>query len=78
MVNIALFGATGACGSFFLEHALAANHSIVMLARIPSEVSITNDNLKVVQGDAPSDQDVKAVCEGCDVVVSCTGNSKNK
>jgi hypothetical protein len=31
----------------------------------------------VVQGDAKSVQDVKAVCEGCDVVVCCTGNSKN-
>jgi len=76
MVKIALFGGTGGCGSAFLNFALEAGHSIALQARTPSKVTVTHENLKVVQGDGTSAEDVLAVCEGCDVVVSCAGSAR--
>jgi uncharacterized protein YbjT (DUF2867 family) len=76
MVKVALFGGTGGCGSAFLEYALAAKHSIVLQARTPSKVTTTDENLKVIQGDGTSADDVLKACEGCDVVVSCAGSSR--
>lgn len=58
-----------------MEHVIATNqHSIVMLARNASKVE-KRENLTVIQGDATSLSDVKAVCKDCDVVVSCAGNN---
>eukprot|EP00584_Thalassiosira_punctigera_P001786 CAMPEP_0172540806 /NCGR_PEP_ID=MMETSP1067-20121228/11736_1 /TAXON_ID=265564 ORGANISM="Thalassiosira punctigera, Strain Tpunct2005C2" /NCGR_SAMPLE_ID=MMETSP1067 /ASSEMBLY_ACC=CAM_ASM_000444 /LENGTH=48 /DNA_ID= /DNA_START= /DNA_END= /DNA_ORIENTATION= len=48
MVKVALFGGTGGCGSAFADYALEANHSVVLLARTPSKVEITHDNLNVI------------------------------
>merc|ERR1719343_1411020 len=75
MVKIALLGGTGGCGSAFLQHALAANHTVVLQARTPSKVTTQHANATVVQGDGTSAEDVKAVCAGCDVVVSCAGGA---
>ncbi len=74
MTKIALLGGTGGCGSAFLEYALAANHSIVLVARTPSKVTHTHDNLTVVQGDGTVSQDVIDACAGCDMVVCCAGS----
>ena len=76
MVNIALFGGTGAVGSAFAEYALEAKHSVVLQARTPTKVKITHEKLQIVQGDGTSSDDVVAICEGCDVIVSCAGNSR--
>ena len=73
MVKIGLIGGTGGCGSAFLKHAIEANHSVVVQARTPSKVTMTHDNLTVVQGDGTSAEDVLALCAGCDVIVSCAG-----
>lgn len=76
MMKIGLLGGTGGCGSAFLKHALEANHSVVVQARTPSKVTITHENLTVVQGDGTSAGDVHALCAGCDVVVSCAGSGR--
>mmetsp|Transcript_10890 Transcript_10890/g.23081 ORF Transcript_10890/g.23081 Transcript_10890/m.23081 type:complete len:201 (-) Transcript_10890:113-715(-) len=76
MAKITLFGGTGGCGSAFLTHALEAKHSVVLQARTPSKVTVTHENLTVVQGDGTSAEDVMAVCAGSDVVVSCAGSSR--
>jgi len=75
MTKIALLGGTGGCGSAFLEYALAANHSIVLLARTPSKVKLTHANLTVVQGDGTVSQDVMDVCAGCDIVICAAGSA---
>ena len=74
-MKIALLGGTGGCGSAFLEYALAANHSIVLLARTPSKVTLTHDRLTIVQGDGTVSQNVIDACAGCDVVVCCAGSA---
>jgi len=76
MVKIGLFGGTGGCGSAFLKYALEANHMITLQARTPSKVTVSHENLSVVQGDGTSAEDVLALCAGCDVVVSCAGSSR--
>ena len=73
-MKIALLGGTGGCGSAFLQFALKANHSVVLQARTPSKVTTTHDNLKVVQGDGTSAEDVLALCANVDIVVSCAGS----
>ena len=74
-MKIALLGGTGGCGSAFLEYALAANHSLVLLARTPSKVSQSHENLTILKGDGTSGDNVKDLCQGCDVVVCCAGSA---
>lgn len=77
MVKIALLGGTGGCGSAFLQYALDAGHTIVMLARSPSKVTTTHQNLIVVEGDGTNAKDVSLLCsDGVDVLVSCAGSAR--
>ena len=73
MVKIALLGGTGGCGSALVEYALAAGHSVVLMARTPSKITTTHEHLQVVQGDGTSAEDVLAFSDGCGVMVSCIG-----
>ena len=76
MVTIALLGATGGCGSAFLKYALEAGHTVRAQARTPSKVTTKHGKLTVIKGDATSADDVAALCEGCEVAVSCAGSAK--
>ena len=74
--TIALLGGTGACGKAFCEKVLSSsNHKIRLLARTPSKISTKNSNLEVIEGDGTSFDDVDKLIKGCDMVVSCAGNS---
>ena len=53
-MNLTVLGATGPTGTQLVEQALAAGHHVTALARSPEKLTITNPNLHVVQGDAPT------------------------
>lgn len=74
-MKIALFGATGAVGGYFLNKALAAGHEVTALVRSPKKLG-DQPNLRVVKGNVKEASDVQSVINQADVVVSCLGNVK--
>ncbi len=74
--TIALFGGTGRTGKHVLEQALAAGHSVRMLARRPEAVAEASDRLVVVAGDVLDPAAVDETIKGADVVVSVFGQVK--
>ena len=74
-MKIALFGATGAVGGYFLNKALAAGHEVTALVRSPEKLG-AQPNLRAVKGDVTDTSDVQSVINQTDVVVSCLGNVK--
>lgn len=74
--TIALFGGTGRTGKHVLEQALAAGHSVRMLARRPEAVAEASDRLIVVAGDVLDAAAVEETIKGADVVVSVFGQVK--
>jgi putative NADH-flavin reductase len=76
-MNIAVFGATGGTGRETTKQALAQGHAVTVLARTPSKLDISNDNLTIVQGDVLDQATVDQVVAGQDVVVVSLGNTPN-
>ena len=74
-MQIALFGATGAVGGYFLNKALSAGHEVTALVRSPEKLG-SQPNLRAVKGDVTDASDVQSVIDQADVVVSCLGNVK--
>jgi putative NADH-flavin reductase len=74
-MKIALFGATGAVGGYFLNKALAGGHEVTALVRSPEKLG-AQPNLRAVKGDVTDASDVQSVIDQADVVVSCLGNVK--
>lgn len=74
--TIALFGGTGRTGKHVLDQALAAGHSVRMLARRPEAVAVASDHLVVIGGDVLDAATVAETVKGADVVVSVFGHVK--
>lgn len=75
-MKIIVFGATGGVGKWVLEQGLKAGHEITAFVRTPQKVTITHENLAVVQGDAFDKEAVSAAIAGHEAVISCLGSSK--
>lgn len=76
MKRIALFGLTGKTGMEFLKLALEKEWQITALARNPEKLRLKHPRLEVIKGDVLNAKDVRAVVEGCDLVVSLFGHVK--
>ena len=63
-MKIIVFGATGGVGKWVLEQGLKAGHEITAFVRTPQKVTITHENLAVVQGDAFDKEAVSAAIAG--------------
>jgi putative NADH-flavin reductase len=74
-VKIALFGATGAVGNYFVNKSLAAGYEVIALVCSPEKLD-AQPNLRAVKGDVTDAADVQGVIDQADVVVSCRGNVK--
>lgn len=72
-MKIIVFGATGGVGKWVLEQGLKAGHEITAFVRTPQKVTITHENLAVVQGDAFDKEAVSAAIAGHEAVISCLG-----
>ena len=76
-MHIALFGGSGRTGVAFVPKAVAAGHTISLLARSPEKVAYSDAGLKVIEGDVLDQASVRSVVEGSDAVVSLLGHTKN-
>ena len=74
--SLLVFGATGQTGQHFTRLALEAGHSVRALARTPSKLAMTHDDLDVVQGsmDQVDDTALDALLEGVDAVAMMVGD----
>lgn len=74
-MQLAVFGATGGVGRQFVEQALAAGHSVCVLARDPAKVSLQHERLTVVGGNVLDRSAVEHTLEGADAVFVSLGNT---
>jgi uncharacterized protein YbjT (DUF2867 family) len=72
-MNLTVLGATGATGVQLVEQAIAAGHRVTALARSAENLTLTNPNLHVVQGDATDRAVVSQAMKGADAVISVLG-----
>ena len=56
-----------------VKQALAANHTVTALVRNPAKMTLIHDNLKVVEADIFSAENLKQQLGGQDAVLSCLG-----
>jgi putative NADH-flavin reductase len=70
-MKIAMFGATGTCGTPLLAATLDAGHEVHVLARAPHKV--TRTDARVTPGDALDRAAVATAVAGCDAVLSTLG-----
>ncbi|AJY73668.1 NAD(P)-dependent oxidoreductase [Paenibacillus beijingensis] len=71
--KIAIIGGTGKVGRYIVKQALAEGYSVRMLARNPDRVTISDERLEVVKGDAQDSKAVSAALQDCDVVINAFG-----
>lgn len=76
MTTIAIFGGSGRTGRLVVEQALAAGHTVRLLARTPASVPPQGPAVQVVQGDVLDQAAVARVVEGSDAVISVFGQVK--
>ena len=75
--TIALFGGTGRTGRHVITYALDKGYKVQMLARTPSKVETTHDNLTVIEGDLANTDAIQQVVKGATYVMSCAGGPSN-
>ena len=76
-MKLAIFGASGRVGIQLVQQSLDAGNEVVALVRNTSDMSIQNDRLTLVQGDAMNQTDVEKVVQGADAVISVLGHRKD-
>lgn len=75
-MKLAIFGAAGRTGIPLVQQALEGGNDVVALVRTPSKLSIKNERLTMVQGDAAHLADVERAVQGADAVLSVLGHVK--
>lgn len=77
-MKIAVFGGTGRTGLQVVEQALAAGHSVNVLARNPAKLTIQHPALTVTPGDVQDAAAVERALAGADAVISVLGPTSNE
>lgn len=72
-MNLTILGAAGATGLPLVEQALAAGHEVTALVRSAEKFTVTDPNLRIVQGDATDRETVSEAMQGVDAVISVLG-----
>ena len=70
-MRIAVFGATGKLGHYFVKAALDKGHSIVAYARSPDKLKISHDSLEIIEGDIFDTDKITKSLQGVDTVLTC-------
>lgn len=76
-MKLTIFGATGRTGMPLVRQALEAGYDVTVLVRTPAKMTMQDNHLTVVQGDAMNTADVDKVIQGADAVISVLGHSKD-
>lgn len=77
-MKVFLFGATGGTGNEVLAKLLEQKHQVVVLARNPDALSVSDDNLKVVKGSIYNPETYQDELAKCDLVISALGTGTSR
>lgn len=72
-MKIAVLGASGQTGQYLVNQALQQGHTVVAIVRNPAKLTVQHVNLKVVEGDIFTADNLKPHFNGQDAVISCLG-----
>jgi len=72
-MKLIIFGASGKTGLELVKQGLAQGHEITAFVRDPGKFDISDDRLKVVEGDITKYIEVGAAVEGHDAAISALG-----
>lgn len=70
---VTIFGATGGIGKWAVKHALYKGYEVNAFVRNPKKITISNDKLKVVQGELSDSRAVFEAVHEADAVIWCVG-----
>lgn len=77
-MNVTIFGSTGGTGKELVKQALAAGYDVTVCVRNPAKLSVTHDQLIIVQGNLDKPDKISEAVAGADVVLSALGPTSNK
>ena len=69
VLDIVIYGATGAVGSNAVREALERGHHVIAVSRNPASVEMQHANLSIVKGDLLDEASVARTVAGKDVVI---------
>jgi putative NADH-flavin reductase len=73
-MRLIIFGSTGKTGLQFVSQALERGHSVTAFVRDPAKLTLSHDNLQVVQGDIQDAASIDKALDGSyDAVISALG-----
>ncbi|HDX9630734.1 TPA: SDR family oxidoreductase [Bacillus cereus] len=76
--KIAILGANGKAGKFLVNEALEKGYQVKILTRNPNNMTITNENLEIIIGDACDFSSICKLVKGCRAVINAVGQPKNE
>jgi putative NADH-flavin reductase len=77
-MKVTIFGSTGGTGKELVKQALAAGHDVTVYVRNLAKLSVTHDQLTIVQGNLDESDKIREAVAGADVVLSALGSTSNK
>lgn len=76
--TIAVLGGGGRTGNFVVQTLLREGYSLKLLVRNPESLSIKNEQIEVIQGDALEPDAIKYLVKDCRAVVSTIGQRQGE
>ncbi|MCH4566143.1 SDR family oxidoreductase [Bacillus sp. ES1-5] len=76
--KIAILGANGKAGKFLVNEALKKGYQVKILTRNSNNMTITNENLETIIGDARDFSSIRELLKGCRAVINAVGQPKNE
>ncbi|WP_459503435.1 SDR family oxidoreductase [Bacillus sp. C1] len=76
--KIAIIGATGKAGRFFVNQALQEGYFVRILTRNPQKFTIAHKHLEVIKGDARDISAIHQLLQGCQAVINAVGQPKKE
>ncbi|WP_434683255.1 SDR family oxidoreductase [Bacillus sp. PM5] len=76
--KIAILGANGKAGRFLVNEALEKGYEVKILTRNSNNMTITNENIETIIGDARDFSSIRELLKGCQAVVNAVGQPKNE
>jgi putative NADH-flavin reductase len=69
-MRVAIFGGTGKTGILVLRELLRSGHGVTALVRDPTKLTMRDDNLRIVRGDARTPEALAQTAREAQVVIS--------
>ncbi|WP_242257057.1 SDR family oxidoreductase [Bacillus cereus group sp. BfR-BA-01379] len=76
--KIVILGTNGKAGKFLVKKALEKGYQVKILTRNSNNMTITNENLETIIGDARDFSSIRELLKGCRVVINAVGQPKNE